>query len=63
MDAAATIQDYTSEEEEEEDEEPALKYERLQTGPLLEKDNASALAVSDRYLVRITWVHKMHINR
>jgi hypothetical protein len=52
MDAAATNHAYTSEEEEEEDEEPALKYERLQTGALLEKDNASALAVSDRFLVR-----------
>lgn len=41
------------EEEEEEEEEPALKYERLggSAHELLEKDSASALAVSSQLLV------------
>ena len=42
------------EEEEEEEEEPALKYERLggAVPNLLEKDTASAVAVSVKFLVR-----------
>ena len=42
------------ESEEEEDEEPALKYERIggSVGDLLKKDSASALAISNRLMVR-----------
>ena len=44
-------------EEEDEDEEPALKYERFGGGAyldLLKKDSASALAVSNKFLVTYT---------
>lgn len=51
-------EDESAEEEEEDDEdyEPALKYELLggTTDTLLEKDSASALAVSPKYLVSCT---------
>lgn len=45
------------EEEDEEDEEPTLKYERFGGGAyqdLLKKDSASALAVSNKFLVSYT---------
>ena len=45
------------EEDEDEDEEPALKYERFGGGAyldLLKKDSASALAVSNKFLVTYT---------
>ena len=44
-------------EDEDEDEEPALKYERFGSGAyqdLLKKDSASALAVSNKFLVTYT---------
>lgn len=43
-----------SEEEEEDDEEPSLKYERIAGAvpDLLKKDSASALAVSNKLLVK-----------
>lgn len=45
-------EDEDSEEESEDDEEPTLKYSRLPIPPeLLERDNASTLAVSTRFLV------------
>jgi hypothetical protein len=45
------------EEDEDEDEEPTLKYERFGGGAyqdLLKKDSASALAVSNKFLVSYT---------
>ena len=45
-------EDEESEDDEEDDEEPTLKYSRLPIPPeLLERDNASTLAVSTRFLV------------
>lgn len=46
--------------DEDEDEEPALKYERL-GGPihdLLQRDSASALAISNKLLVRVLCVYR-----
>jgi hypothetical protein len=47
-------EDVNEEDDEDEDEEPALKYERFGGAfqDLLKKDSASALVVSNKYLVR-----------
>lgn len=57
-DADADADDEDDEEDDEDEEEPALKYERLggSATDLLEKDTASAVAVSLKFLVGCTWI-------
>jgi hypothetical protein len=55
-------EDNEDEDDEDEDEEPALKYERIggSVSDLLKKDSASALAISNKIMVRPQY-NKYHL--